>query len=145
MTEREEKAKEWLNRNYGRSLEITAMKRRLERMESNLEKVCKPLRLKEVQEGHDGNSQESMMAEYLDLAADIERREFVLECADTETQKVIDKVEGSILRTVLIERYINRLRWKDLCDALHFERSWLFEIHKQALDAVLPFIPEEVK
>ena len=45
MTEREERAKAWLNRNYALSLELDAIKRRLERMESDLEKVCKPIKL----------------------------------------------------------------------------------------------------
>lgn len=143
MTESEERAKDWLNRNFGMSLEIAAIKRRLERMESNIEKVCKPIRLKEVQEGHgDGNSQENLMAEYLDLAAEIERRELVLEQRDKETATVIDKVESPILRTILIERYINRLIWRDICEAIHLEKSRMLELHLQALSAVVPYIPE---
>ena len=144
MTESEERAKDWLNRNFGMSLEIAAIKRRLERMESNIEKVCKPIRLKEVQEGHgDGNSQENLMAEYLDLAAEIERRELVLEQRDKETATVIDKVESPILRTILFERYINRLSWKKIGEAIHHDGGWLFEMHRQAIAAVIPFIPEE--
>lgn len=143
MTESEERAKDWLNRNFGMSLEIAAIKRRLERMESNIEKVCKPIRLKEVQEGYgDGNSQENLMAEYLDLAAEIERRELILEQRDKETAAVIDKVESPILRTILIERYINRLIWRDICEAIHLEKSRMLELHLQALSAVVPYIPD---
>lgn len=143
MTESEERAKAWLNRNFGMSLEIAAIKRRLERMESNIEKVCKPIRLKEVQEGHgEGNSQENLMAEYIDLAAEIERRELVLEQRDKQTARVIDEVSSAVLRTILIERYINRLIWRDICEAMHLEKTRVMELHLQALDAVIPFIPK---
>ena len=145
MTEREEKAKAWLNRNYGMSLEIAAFERRLERMASDLEKVCKPLRLKEVQEEPAGNSQEERMAEYLDLSSEVEKKKLMLDRADKETMRVIEQVEGSVLRTILIERYVNRLRWKEMVNRIHFEQSRLFDYHRQALDAVLPFIPEEAK
>ena len=57
MTEREERAKAWLNRNYDTALEIEAIKRRLERMNSDLEKVTRPLKVKEVIEANNpGNS-----------------------------------------------------------------------------------------
>ena len=146
MTEREEKAQAWLNRNYALSLELEAVKRRLERMESDLEKVCKPIRLKEVQEAQGlGNGVEDRLAEYMDMSADLQDRMQVLIAKDEQTMQVIIKVDSPMLRAILIERYINRLRWREMCTALHFERSRLFDLHVQALDAVLPFIPEEAK
>lgn len=145
MTEREEKAKAWLNRNFGKAMEIEALKRSIERMESDLERSVKPLRLKEVQEKPAGNSQEERMAEYLDLSSEVEKKKLMLDRADKETMRVIEQVEGSVLRTILIERYVNRLRWKEMVNRIHFEQSRLFDYHRQALDAVLPFIPEEAK
>ena len=146
MTEREERAKQWLNRNYGLSIELAAIQRMIDRMESDIAKVCKPIRLKEVQEAQGlGNGSEERLAEYIDLKADLEKRMFVLRQRDIETKKIIDKIESNVLRSILIERYINRLRWKDMTNVFHFERSRLFDLHVQALDAVLPFIPEEAK
>ena len=143
MTENEERTKEWLNRNYGLALEISAMTRYLERMESNIEKVCKPLRMKEVQEEPSGNTQEERMAEYIDLSAELERKQMIMEAKDAETRRVIDQMDSAILRTILIERYMNRLRWKEMTEKLHFEQSRLFELHRQALDAVMPFVPKD--
>lgn len=145
MTEREELAKAWLNRNYGRSLEVAAFERRLERMASDLEKVCKPLRLKEVQEEVAGNSQEERMAEFIDLSAKLERKKLMLDQADKKTMHVIEHVEGAVLRSILIERYVNRLPWKKMTEVFRYEQSRLFDYHRQALAAVLPFIPEEAK
>lgn len=146
MTEREEKAKAWLNRNYALSLELDAIKRRLERMESDLEKVCKPIKLREVQEAQGlGNGVEDRLAEYMDVSAELNNRMQVLTAKDDQTMIVINKVESPLLRAILINRYVNRLRWKEMTEVLHFERSRLFDYHVQALDAVLPYIPEEAK
>ena len=147
MTEREEKAKAWLNRNYGMSLKLEAIGRRLERMESDLEKVCKPIRLKEVQENEGaGNGQEERMAEYIDLSAQLERELMILLAKDKETLRVISMIEGETLQAILIERYVNRLKWdKVLAHLPPMDKSTLFRYHLQALSAILPYIPEEAK
>lgn len=146
MTEREERAKEWLNRNYGIALEIQAIQRRLERMNADLEKVTRPLKLKEVIEANNpGNSQEDRLADYIDMSDDLSKQLTTLMRLDAETKRVINMVDSPILRAILTERYINRLSWKQITKVVHFEQSRLFDYHRQALDAVLPFIPEEVK
>lgn len=145
MTEREEKARDWLNRNYKKAEELEALRRRLEQFESYLEKVCKPIRLKEVQEIPCGNSQEEKMAEYIDLSHDLGKQNMALARADSETLRVINMVESSTLRTILIERYINRLKWEKISKNVHLERSRVYDLHRQALSAVLPYIPEEAK
>lgn len=144
MTEREEKAKAWLNRNYGIALEIQAIQRRLERMNADLEKVTRPLKLKEVIEANNpGNSQEDRLADYIDMSDDLSQRLLHLARLDSETMSVITKVASPTLRTILIERYINRLSWNKVSEAIHYERRWVMELHRQALSSVLPYIPEE--
>lgn len=145
MTEREERAKEWLNRNYGLALEVESIKRRLEKMQSDIEKVCKPIKPREVQEGRGGNSQEDKMADYIDMTEELKERLSVLLAKDRETIRVIEKVESPILRTILNERYINRLKWQKIAVVVHLEQSRLFDYHRQALSAILPYIPEEDK
>jgi hypothetical protein len=141
MTEREERAKEWLNRNYGFALECDAIQRRLDRMQSDIEKCVKPIRLKEVQEQNSGNSQEDKLATWIDMAAELEKKRYILLARDEETKKVIDMVESHVLRAILIERYINRRPWRSMPHIFRYERSRLFDLHLQALDAVIPFIP----
>ena len=146
MTEREERAKEWLNRNYGIALEIQAIQRRLERMNADLEKVTRPLKIKEVIEANNpGNAQEDRLADYIDMSDELSKRIVYLMGLDHTTKNVIDKVDSPTLRTILFERYINRLSWKKIGEAIHHDGGWLFEMHRQALDAVLPFIPEDAK
>ena len=146
MTEREEKAKAWLNRNYGIALEIQAIQRRLERMTSDLEKVTRPIKFKEVIEANNpGNSQEDKMVDYIELSEDLAGRLTYLMSLDAQTMRVIEKVESPILRTILIERYINRLNWNQIKTKLHKDGGWVFELHRQALDAILPYVPEEAK
>lgn len=144
MTESEERAKLWLNRNYNKALEVQAIQRRLERLNADLEKCVKPIRMREVIEGNMAeNGQEERMAEYIDLSEELSRRLMYLMSLDRKTLDVIEKVESSILRTILIERYINRLKWKEIAAIVHFEERRLFDYHLQALAAVLPFIPKE--
>lgn len=145
MTEREEQAKAWLNRNYGMALELESIKRRLEKMQSDIEKVCKPIKLREIQESHSGNSQEDKMADYLDISEDLGKRYFELMAKDGVTLQVINKMDSPILRTILIERYINRLKWSNVAIIMHLEERQIMRYHVQALDAVLPFIPKEAK
>ena len=144
MTEREERAKAWLNRNYGTALEIQAIQRRLERMNADLEKVTRPLKIKEVIEANNpGNAQEDRLADYIDMSDDLSKRLLFLARLDTETMNVINKMDSSTLKAILIERYINRLSWNKVAEVIHYERRWVMELHRQALDAVLPFIPED--
>lgn len=145
MTEREERAKDWLNRNYGYALELDAIQRRLDKMQSEIEKCVKPIRLREVQEQPQGNGPEEKLATWIDMSADLERKRYILLARDNETIKVIEKIESHILRTILIERYINRLNWNQIKAKLHKDGGWVFELHRQALDAILPYVPEEVK
>lgn len=147
MTEREEKAKEWLNRNFGKAMELEALKRRVERMESDLERSVKPLRLKEVQEEPEGNSQEEKLAEFIDLKKMLEIKILELGIEDQKTIKVILQVDQAIARTILIERYVNRLSWKEIAKTMHFSSGGghLYNMHRDALCAVLPFIPDEGK
>lgn len=146
MTEREEKAKVWLNRNYEIALEIQAIQRRIERLNSDLEKVTRPLKLKEVVEANNpGNSQEDRMVEYIDLSEDLSKRLTYLMRLDAQTMRVIKKVESPALRTILIERYVNRLGWKKIAEIMHYEDRRVFDYHRQALDAVLPYIPKGAK
>lgn len=141
MTESEERAKEWLNRNFGFAMECEAIQARLDRMSSDIEKVSKPIREKEVQEQPSGNNQEDKMAVWLDMSAELERKRFLLLARDNETLKVIEKMDSHILKTILIERYVNRRPWKKIETLLPYERSRMFDLHLQALSAVIPFIP----
>ena len=144
MTEREERAKAWLNRNYGIALEIQAIQRRLERMNADLEKVTRPLKIKEVIEANNpGNAQEDRLADYIDMSDDLEQRLEELNSLDMDTLEVINRIEFPTLRSILIERYVNRLSWKQICEATHYERTWVWDLHRQALCAVMPYIPEE--
>lgn len=142
MTEREEKARDWLNRNYGFSMELDAIQRRLDRMQADIEKCVKPIRLREVQEAQGlGNGTEERMADWIDMSAELEKKRLILLARDRETLKIIDMVDSPVLRTILIERYVNRRPWKTMDQVLHYDRATIFRYHLQALSAIIPFIP----
>lgn len=142
MTDNEEKAKAWLNRNYGESIYIDSLRRRLERLESEIDRMTKPLSRRESQISHDDNSQENKLAEYLDFLDELKNKEIILFNHDLETVNVIDNVESYVFRTILTERYVNRLKWDAISKMTNTEKRTLYRYHIQALDAVLPFIPK---
>lgn len=141
MTDNEEKAKDWLNRNYGESIYIDSLRRRLERLESEIDKMTKPLSRKESQVVHDDNAQENKLTEYIDFLEDLKQKEAILFSHDMETVRVIEKVESFIFRTILTERYINRLKWPAISKNMNTNQRTLYRYHIQALDAVFPFVP----
>ncbi len=49
-----------------------------------------------------------------------------------------------MLRGMLKARYINRLTWTQVGKLYNYERTQAFKYGKKALDAVAPFVPEEV-
>lgn len=142
MTDNEEKAKAWLNRNYGESIYIDSLRRRLERLESEIDRMTKPLSRRESQISHDDNSQENKLAEYLDFLDELKNKEIILFNHDLETVNIIDNVESYVFRTILTERYVNRLKWSAISELTNTEQRTLYRYHIQALDAVLPFIPK---
>lgn len=141
MTENEEKAKAWLNRNYGEAIYIDSLRRRLEKLESEIDRMTKPLSRREIQSVHDDNSQENKLTEYLDFLDELKNKEIILFNHDLETVNVIDQLDSFIFRTILTERYVNRLKWDAISELTNTEKRTLYRYHSQALDAVLPFIP----
>lgn len=142
MTENEERAKEWLNRNYGESMYINSLRRRLERLESEINRMTRPMSRKESQVTHDDNSQENKLIEYIEFIEELKNKELILFNHDLETMNVIDQLESFIFRTILTERYVNRLMWPAISELTNIEKRTLYRYHCQALDAVSPFIPK---
>lgn len=49
---------------------------------------------------------------------------------------MINKIDDSMLRTLLIERYINNKKWDDVADSINYSWSQTHRNHKKALEAV---------
>jgi DNA-directed RNA polymerase specialized sigma subunit len=49
---------------------------------------------------------------------------------------LIEQLSDERQKTLLTLRYINGMGWEDIGYAMHYERTQVFEIHTQALQAV---------
>lgn len=46
---------------------------------------------------------------------------------------LIGRLKDERHKAILTARYIDGMRWEDIARAMHYERSWLMELHGQAL------------
>lgn len=54
--------------------------------------------------------------------------------------EVINMVPDSIMRTILIERYINQKTWGWIEKNFNYSHAWLMKLHLKALDEISQFI-----
>ena len=90
------------------------------------------------------NASESKNIEYSLLSEQIDKKTMELASENIRTYVVIDKVSDPMLRGMLIARYINRKSWADVGKLYNYSKSRAFDYRLIALDAVIPFVPQEV-
>lgn len=124
--------KEWLNRGYRLEREI----RRL----SN-ERVKAYERIFE-RGGNDGekvqtsktNRTEELYARYLEYDEKLNKRIDELYRVKAEILTAVDAVEDSLLREILIARYINFQKWETIADMVGYDVRHVYRLHRRALD-----------
>ena len=77
---------------------------------------------------------EDALLEYSDQKAKVEKEERELMQGMTETRNAIDQLEDPRHQAVAIDRYINRLKWKDIATLEHFSLAQVHRIHLLMLD-----------
>ena len=89
------------------------------------------------------NATESKNIEYSVLSEQIDKRKLTMDTENARTLKVIAHVDDSMLRGMLIARYVRRLTWAEVGKLYSYERSSIYKTYRlKALDAVSPFIPK---
>lgn len=135
MTDRQDRAHAWLNRNYIEWREVQKLKLRLELSESMLSNGVSQLTRSEVQTDHAGNPQEEKTINASFLRQQVEDRLKSLDFADGLTIKIIGMIDDAEFRYILISRYILRESWTKIEKESNFSRRTMFRIWHQALDA----------
>lgn len=135
-----QKAKEWLNRNYGlwRQLRSLYHKRDSQTFAN----------ISQYEAGFSsttGNSSEAKMMSYAELNARIEKLETRLKAGDEETKKILENVEDGLLWSVLFERYVERQGWDEIAKHHNYSRSHIFRVHGEALVEVRSYVPDNEK
>lgn len=88
------------------------------------------------------NTAEKNMAEYAQYCVLVDRRVRDLYAVKNEIIDVINRIDDSVLRILLLERYINLKTWEDIADSLHYSRRWVIKsLHPKALKKVGEMLP----
>ncbi len=138
MTDNQYEAKEWLNRMFGASQEVESIRRTLETVLAEMGGVAK---YSQDFSGHNPKASEDRLARYSTISAQLEQRERDLYEEDTRTEQIIDKLSCITYRAILRDRYINRRSWKQISKLQHFSEPRLYELHREALEAIWQYIP----
>lgn len=89
------------------------------------------------------NSREELLADLVDMQIELNhmaRDAFLLA---QEVLMTITKTEDPAMIRLLIYRYVDGMKWEDISERMHFERSWTFRIHAKALKKVEKILFEQ--
>lgn len=128
-------AKEWLSRGYKLDKEINALITARDRAfelaciasKSNTDERVQTSRL---------NVSENKYIEYSDYSREIDIRIDRLIQIKREIQTAIDRVDDTVLRALLIERYINFKTWEKIAVDMNYSFRNIMYLHKQALNQI---------
>lgn len=138
MTDNQFEAKEWLNRMFKASEEIESIKRTLETILADMGGVIKY----EVDfPSRNPKSTENKLLRYSQVHAELDKKQEELNREDARTARIIDNLSDRKQRIVLRDRYINRLSWRKIAKAENYSEARLYEIHREALENIWPYIP----
>ena len=125
-------AKEWLNRARTIDDELDALNETRELMIAQLTKSTQTLTGDTVQSTKDPHK----FDELGDLAYQIEQAVKSCHRIKTETLAVIQKVDNSALRRLLVLRYLNGKSWESIAVEMNYSWPQIHRLHGRALIAI---------
>ena len=143
MTDEQYHAHSWLSRMWNADIEIKQLIDRRNDIIGSMSGIGK-YDAEHIPTQNGENATESKNIEYSYLSEQIEKKMHILSAENIRTHNVIDQVDDTMLRGMLEAKYINRLSWKDIGKLYNYEKTRTFHYMKSALDAVSPYIPQEV-
>lgn len=122
--------KKWLNRGWSVYKKLQIKKAHLESLGSAISNYePREIDLSPVQ-----NSSETTMLIWSDLKKEIDEMSFKLLKIDRETDKVLKSCTDANQYMVLYCRYIRRLPWDDVAEAMNYAKSYVFELHRKGIE-----------
>lgn len=145
MTDLQYYAKTWLNQIYIVTRRELAAKEEIQaRLLASITSGAVDYSKDRIQ-NNNPQGQEERVLSYAQATDDVEKvREKIARLIRVRLE-VINMVPDSILRTILIERYINQKNWKWIETTLAYSHQRMMELHLRALEDVSRFIPKEVE
>lgn len=131
--------KEWLMRGWKIDKEINALISAQNRAYEQL--IGGAVSYGEKVQKSKQNSQEEMRLTYIAYEEKINRRIDELNAVKIEIHSAIEEVESSVLRILLIERYINYKTWNEIADEMGYSyKHVVHNLHSHALKKIAPIL-----
>lgn len=145
MTDEQLFAQDWLNRMYHFENKLAANVRSREKVLGSLSGIGKyDAEFIPTQSGE--NATETKLLEFSRLSEIIEKDALILLKEDNRTRAVIEKIgdtpDDEIMKAVLIDRYVNRLKWEEVGRLHNYSTQRTKQLHDKALTKIIPFIPK---
>lgn len=134
MTDEQIAARDWLSRGYKIDREVAALEAAKQSVLNDLTRGTSQLAPDKVQTSQ-VNTSERMMLKYAELTAQIGRRIDALIDTKAEILAAINRVEDATLRALLVNRYVNLMRWEQVAISMNYNYPWTMELHRRALSA----------
>ncbi|MEG1967226.1 MAG: hypothetical protein RR142_06090 [Clostridia bacterium] len=127
-------AKEWLMRAWRIDNEIAALEHARQRAYERCTSITSRPKDDVVQSG--GADADAPLVTLVELECEIDRHIDLLVATKTEILTVIGKVDNSVFRTLLIERYLNFKTWERIAVDMNYSYRQIIYIHGSALLAL---------
>lgn len=143
MTDQQYYAHNWLSRVWDEEIEIKQLVARREEIIGSMSGIGKyDSKYIPTQTGENGT--ESKNLEYSLISEQIDKKIRHVSYENGRTLNVIDSVDNTMLRGMLIARYLRRLTWAEVGQLYNYGKSQVYGKYRiDALDAVYQYIPRE--
>jgi len=141
MTDNQYFAKTWLNKIYVVTRKELAAKEEIQaKLLASITSGAVDYSRERIQNSNP-KGQEQRVISYSMVTSEVERvREKIAKLIRIRLE-VINMVPDSVMRTILIERYINQKTWGWIEKNFNYSHAWLMKLHLKALDEISQFIP----
>lgn len=142
MTDNQYHAKTWLNKIYIMTQTELATKEEIQAKALAAITNGATDYGKERVQSDSSNSQEQRQITYSMITIEVEKTKEKIAQLIRPRLDVINKIDDSTLRVILLERYINQKKWNEIEDKLSYSHAGMMKLHLRALDEISPLIPK---
>ena len=127
-------AQEYLSRYINAQREERRLERLIARTRDRLDILGFDMSKEKIQASVGGDRFSALIAELVDFKKDLEEARIKSVQMQREIERVVEQVENARQRELLSMRYLEGMPWRDVAQKMGYAYSWIFKIHRNALD-----------
>ena len=142
MSDKQFESHIWLSRMWGKDNEIESYEKRKADIISSLSGIGHyDSEFIPTQTGE--NSTETKNIEYSLLCEKIEKLMTEISTENIRTLRIIEKIKDVKMRSMIYDRYINRMGWGQIQNKYHYSQRQPYRIVHEGLVKIRPYIPDD--